>query len=263
MITIKGRFATYGEVWFDEEPPPSPSVDVLTFRGRREPLGVDGWSPFHTLVHDLTVDEDAIFASFDQGIRYEIRRAESKDALSAELLTRPRAALDAFCAFYDRFARQKSLNPVYRRGLEATCDAGRLVLSAASNAGERIVWHAYVVSERTAALLYSASHFRGADKAERALVGRANRWLHWRDMVALKGLGVQTYDWGGMFEDESRADRASINQFKRRFGGRAERVYTGVEKVTARGVAYLTARTLLDRMKQHSASTARALKLLL
>ena len=258
MITIKGRFATYGEVWFDEEPPASPGVDVLTFRGRPVPAGLDEWSPFASLVHDLTLDEDTLFSSLDANTRYEVRRADSRDGLEAELVTSPRAELDAFCAFYDEFAAQKGLQASYRRALDAMCDDGRLVLSAASRAGERLVWHAYVTDGTNAALLHSASHFRTA-AANRSLVSRANRWLHWRDMLAFKRIGVATYDWGGLFEDESVPEQASVNRFKRCFGGRPHRAYTGVALLTTKGRAYNAARNAIERAGQ----VGRTLKLLL
>ena len=249
MITIKGRFATYGEVWFDEEPPAAPAVDVLTFRGRRAPLGREDSSPFSSLVHDLTLDPEALLATFDGTARYEVRRAQSRDRLDAEFITAPRAALDAFCDFYDVFARRKGLPQSYRRSLEAMCDAGKLVLTAASRDGERLVWHAYVTDGRTVALLHSASHFRSASGASRALLGRANRWLHWRDMLAFRQRGVGTYDWGGLFEDESVPEQASINRFKRRFGGRPHRAYTCVAMLTARGRAYRVVRIVLEHVE--------------
>ena len=250
MITIKGRFATYGEVWFDEEPPAAPGVDVLTFRGRPAPAGIEEWSPFSSLAHDLTLDEETLFSCFDATARYEVRRADGRDGLEAELLTGPRAHLDAFCDFYDEFAKQKGLEPAYRRGLEAMCDSGRLVLSAASRAGERLVWHAYVSDGVTAALLHSASHFRGTASAERALVSRANRWLHWRDMLAFKALSAATYDWGGLFDDESVPEQASVNRFKRCFGGTPRRVYTGVAYLTTKGRAYRAACNAVERAGQ-------------
>ncbi|HEX2829572.1 MAG TPA: hypothetical protein VHP37_24720 [Burkholderiales bacterium] len=246
MITIKGRFATYGEVWFDEDPPAAPAVDVLTFRGRCAPLGDEAWSPFSSLVHDLTVDPEKLFATFDSTARYEVRRAQSRDRLSTEFFTDPGAALDGFCAFYDVFARHKGLPPSYRRALRATCDAGRLVLTSASRDGSPLVWHAYVTDGRTAALLHSASHFRAASAANRALLGRANRWLHWRDMLGFKDMGVATYDWGGLFDDESVPEQASVNRFKRRFGGRPHRAYTAVAMLTVKGRAYRAVRSMVE-----------------
>jgi hypothetical protein len=260
VITIKGRFATYGEVWFDEEPPPSPGVDVLTFRGRPEPLGRSEWSAFRSLVHDLTLDEHALWSTFEANTRYEIRRAEARDALRVEFMTDPHAALDEFCAFYDDFAKEKALETSYRRGLEAMCEAGRLVLSAASRGGERLVWHAYVTDGGTAALLHSASHFRSMDRAQRALVGRANRWLHWRDLLAFKAANVARYDWGGLFEDESLPEHASVNRFKRCFGGRPHRAYTCVALLTVKGRAYRAACNVVERAGACVSSLRRILR---
>jgi hypothetical protein len=252
MITIKGRFLTYGELWFDEAPPAQPVVDIIRFRLRPAPVDVNACSLFLSLVSDLSVDDGTIMASFGSTNRYKVKRADSKDGLNAEFMPQPKAHLEEFCRFYDAFAQQKTLEASYRRGLLASWSAGKLVLTAASREGERIVWHAYIRSGTSAALLHSASHFRGKDSAGRALVGRANRWLHWRDMLAFKEAGVVSYDWGGMFEDESVPEQASINAFKREFGGRAHRAYDCAMPVSIKGRAYLTLRRSLERLKGES-----------
>jgi len=74
------------------------------------------------------------------------------------------------------------------------------------------------------------------------LVGRANRWLHWRDMLCFKEAGVQCYDWGGMFEDESTPERAGINRFKRDFGGQPVHSYECTVAASARGRVWLALR---------------------
>ena len=46
-------------------------------------------------------------------------------------------------------------------------------------------------------LLYSASHFRAtSDSGERNRIGRANRLLHWHEIITLKDLGFELYDLG-------------------------------------------------------------------
>src|SRR5262249_59999119 len=107
---------------------------------------------------------------------------------------------------------------------------------------EQLVWHAYVCIGAADCLIYSASWFRGKDSRYRSLVGRANRWLHWQDMLRFKRAGVHCYDWGGMFRDESTADRAGINQFKRMFGGRTMQNYDWTVPVNAAGRILLTLR---------------------
>jgi hypothetical protein len=248
MIRIEGRAVTYGEVWFDEPIPPAPDVDILKIRLRPMPLERHACTLFLSLLSDLTADEQTLFAGFGGTNRYKIKRAQDRDRLAHCFITTPAADLDTFCAFYDAFAQQKGLMTSYRRGLWAACSAGRLILSSASRDGLTLVWHAYITDHKMATLLHTASHFRGLDTDRRALIARANRWLHWRDMLSLKALGHERLCWGGMFEDESKAEQASINNFKREFGGRLERSYDCTVPLTLKGRLCIPLLQLLDRL---------------
>jgi Acetyltransferase (GNAT) domain len=239
MIRIKGRGATYGEIWYDEKPPSDPGVDIIQYRQKPIPIANARHTPFLSLVTDLARGEDEITEKFGKDCRYKIRRAESKDGLHMEFITEPENRLDEFGTFFDAFARQKSLAPCDRQWLVAACKARQLALSAASRNGEALVWHAHVLSGKTAGLQYSGSCFRNRDNDYRALVGRANRWLHWIDMLHFKESGMERYDWGGLFEDESTPERAGINNFKRDFGGRPERTYHYSVPVTVTGRVWL------------------------
>jgi lipid II:glycine glycyltransferase (peptidoglycan interpeptide bridge formation enzyme) len=116
-----------------------------------------------------------------------------------------------------------------------------------------VVWHAYIVWRKCVVLLYSASQFRTTDQLERARAGRANRWLHWQDMLHFKRSGIERYDWGGIFADESSGERAGINQFKREFGGARVTSYNCTLPRNLRGRAYLTARRVWDRYTRRGA----------
>ena len=254
MIVINGRFATYGEVWFDEDPPAHSDVDVLMFRQCSR--SVDGYicKPFMSLVNDLSVSEETIMAAFGNTNRYKIKRAASKDGLESECVANPRTQLDRFSDFYDEFALQKKLPAAYRRGLNAACDAGQLHLTYAAKEGWKLVWHAYISYGQKIALLHSASLFRDMRNVDRALLGRANRWLHWRDMLHFKQLGLRCYDWGGVFEDESNAERVGVNTFKREFGGNPVRTFNCTLAVTLKGRVYLALRNISDRFEAKSRS---------
>lgn len=252
MIRIEGRGAKYGDVWFDEVPPADSGVDIVRYHCRRTPVANARAVPFQSLVTDLAVDADAIVAGFGKDCRYKIRRAGSKDALAAEFIAEPAGRLEEFRAFFDAFARQKGHEACDVTWLRAACAARQLVLTTASRQGEALVWHAYLVAGKTAWLQYTGSCFRDRESDYRALVGRANRWLHWQDMLQFKAMGVTRYDWGGMFEDESAPDRAGINEFKRSFGGLAERSYGCMVPVTLRGRIYLVLRDAWRRLKTPS-----------
>jgi hypothetical protein len=251
VIHIRGRFATYGEIWFDEQPPRAARVDVLMFRQRSSPLEGHVSLPFLSLVNDLSASEQTLMAGFGKTNRYKIKRAASKDGLAAEWLADPRGQLDAFTDFYDEFARQKGLQAAYRRGLDAACASGHLVLSYASKDRHTLVWHAYMTHGQKIALLHSASLLRGVQDGDRALLARANRWLHWRDMLHFKEVGLRFYDWGGLFVDESDPARAGINRFKREFGGRSVCTYDCSVAVTMKGIAYLKLRGVVERLSRN------------
>ncbi len=239
MIRIEGRAAVYGEVWYDEEPTGDSRVDIVVYRQRETPIGDARTAPFLSMVTDLSATEAAITEKFGKDCRYKIRRAETKDGLRMEFITDPENRLDEFRAFYDAFARQKSVAPSYHQWLVAACKTRQLVLTSASQNGEALVWHAYLISGKAAWLQYTGSCFRNKENDYRALVGRANRWLHWKEMLRFKEMGIKRYDWGGLFEDESTPERAGINQFKKDFGGQQVRTYDCTVPVTLRGRIWL------------------------
>jgi len=242
VIRIQGRMAEYGELWFDEEPPADAGVDILVHRYCSTPIPGARKVTLQTLRTDLTRPVNEIMATFDATCRREIRRAENRDHLCYELIPESVDRLEEFTRFYDEFARQRGVCLADRHWLGRAAAAHQLILSHSSRGSEQLVWHAYLCIGATACLMHSASWLRGKDNHYRSLVGRANRWLHWQDMLCFKRAGVRYYDWGGMFRDESTADRAGINQFKRMFGGRPVQTYECTVPVNARGRIWLALR---------------------
>lgn len=248
MIRIKGRGAVYGEFWHDEEPVGDPGVDIAMYRHRSAPIEGARTVPVLSLVHDLSIEPDAILSQFDKDCRNLVRRADGKDSLEMAFFAEPEPELERFRAFYDAFASEKGLDPCYWQWVVAACEARQLALTSASMNGEALVWHAYLLSGTTAQLEYSASCFRNKAQDYRSLVGRANRWLHWKDLLRFKEMGFGRYDFGGLFEDESAPERAGINHFKKEFGGRPERLYDCTLPVTGIGRIWLPLREAWQRL---------------
>jgi len=232
----------YGELWFDEEPPAHAGVDIIEYRCRPNPIPNARAETLRSLHTDLTRPPEAILAGFHGGCRYLVRRAEARDGLRHEVIRDAGDCLDEFANFYDGFARQKALWPADRHWLARAAVEGQLVLSCVARGSEPLVWHAHLRSGRTVRLAYSASCFRGMESGYRSLVGRANRWLHWHDMLHFKEAGLECYDWGGVFADESTPERAGINQFKRMFGGQRVVHYECTVPATPRGRLWLALR---------------------
>lgn len=266
MIRIQGRAVVYGETWFDEELPDAAAlagVDVLVYRNRAAPVP-NAWpyrggppdQPLHSLQSDLEATPEAIAARFDETCRRHIRRADRQDGLRHEVLAEAADGLEEFAEFYDAFAREKGLWLADRHWLTRAAQARQLLLSCASCGGERLVWHAHLRAGRTVQLAHSVSWHRGADDGRRSLIARANRWLHWRDMLEFKAAGLRCYDWGGMFAPESTAEQAGINRFKRSFGGHPVLAYQCAVPITLRGRAWLLIGSALRRSPRRPARTA-------
>jgi hypothetical protein len=151
-----------------------------------------------------------------RNVRNEIRRADT-EGISWET----GFAVAEFLDFHARFTREKGIGAVTGNQLASFGDA--LFLSRVAREDRVLAQHAYIVdsSEQRARFLYSSSgRFEGA---ESALVGRANRWAHWKDMLHFREKGIATYDFGGISTEKEDAALRGINEFKLRFGGRAVR----------------------------------------
>jgi hypothetical protein len=137
-----------------------------------------------------------------------------------------------YAHFYDTFAKHKGLPPCNRTKLKALSSSSALLLSSVCDPeGNLLSAHAYVKDEAVGRvrLLYSASHYRGMNEsAERNKVGRANRLLHWYEILTLKNLGFKLYDLGGIPLDSADQERNAIARFKLEFGGKLLVEYSGL-----------------------------------
>lgn len=182
-----------------------------------------GFYPFKTQIIDLSKPPAELFRNLSSNTRYKIRRAEREGTTPAVHTSPSPSEVGSFCDFYDTFATQKALGYCNRNKLQALMDTNALILTKATESdGTTLAAHAYIGDQqiRRARLLYSASHYRGAEDTEtRNRIGRANRFLHWYEIEQLKQLGYESYDLGGLPIDETNAEKNAIARFKREFGG--------------------------------------------
>jgi hypothetical protein len=233
------------ETWFDERVDGIPADIVRHFQ---YPAIVSGAQcrPFHTILVDLSRESDLVLAAMKRETRYEIRRAEEKDSLTHEMwISADADRLERFLSFHDTYAAREGLPKVRSRRLRHFLAAGALSLSAVrSDSEDAIVWHAYYKTHNRVRLLYSASRGREWPPTRRAMVGRANRYHHWRDMLDFKANGVRTYDFGGWYDGIANSKLLSVNKFKEGFGGQIVLDYNCFQGLTILGktAAWLYAR---------------------
>ena len=194
--------------------------DLISFIQAKE--AVRGAHPFRTLHLDLLLGEDMLLNNMSRTTRYEIHRAQERDNIEAIVIDRPHCQhIREFCEFYDTFAATKSLRLSRLERFLALNESGGLVLSKVAGADQiPLCWHAYVVDSERALLLYSASHMHKYTRSsQRALLGRANRYLHWVDIKTFKEAGFLILDFGGLSGARGDGWARGIDEFKRGFGG--------------------------------------------
>lgn len=255
MIRYKKNMLQFAEVWFDE-PLTGSAPDILLLQQCDSQSHSGRCTDFHTILVDLTADEDQLLAGMAKNTQYEIRRAIRSDGLSFDYFQGDACdVMEEFCVFFDAFAQQKNIPLAPRQRLLALAESGMLVLARAKANEESLVWHAYLFTPHRVRLLHSASLFREKDNTLRSLIGRANRTLHYQAMLWFKHLCVKYYDFGGWYEGKTDEEKLKINQFKESFGGEVVKNFNFEQAGTIKGRVALPLRRLLSTYRARSSAT--------
>ncbi|WP_371363043.1 hypothetical protein SRRS_40320 [Sporomusa rhizae] len=248
MLDFKTRFVNYQEMWFGMENV-GETLDFIRLFQSNCPINKSYWYPFYTLIINLNDQLENLFSEIKKGTRYEIKRAQTSDNLryafwcGSDVLM----VMDEFFDFYDDFSKQKGLISINREWARKYAKEGFLNISRVSDCDDRnLVWHTYYADKKRARLLHSASLFRNFNDArERQLVGRANRFHHWQDILTLKEMNYSLYDFGGWYHGEEDTAKLQINRFKEEFGGKLVQNYNCDIGLSMKGKLYLFLRNVI------------------
>lgn len=246
LRTIKGLKCR--DLYFCERAPAEPDgEDVQFFLQSSAPL--EGASPFFTSMLDLELDEVRLAAGIGKNASYKIRRAKERDRVDVAIVDAPSASeLETFQGFYDAFSRWRGVPRCSRERLRALAAGGGLTVSfsrVGEGDGPWLSAHAYVCDGVRARLLYSARNVALIEE-QGALIGRANRYMHWRTILHFKARGCRLYDFGGIGKGP---EGKAIAEFKLEFGGREALEYNLLRGVSARGKAAVALYRLKSRLR--------------
>ena len=211
-------FGKATHTWFAERPDPADAWG-LAINYQAKSIGpVRGFvrEVKHTKFISLLGSEDDLFDQIGKNTKPKIKRAISEGGLRFSLIENPDEVRD----LYNEFARGKGRPPLDERSFRAYWP--KLVATKISSDADALVMHAFLVDEglKRANHLYSASLFRSTDDNDRrSLIGRANRALHYLNMLNFKGGGITTYDLGGYALGTLDPELQEVNEFKDSFGG--------------------------------------------
>lgn len=194
--------------------------DALAFtqhfhcRDTRQHAGFHREVKFTKLV-DLRPSPGEVFEQFSRHTRRKIKQASNEgfqfewDVPEGELIE-----------IYSRFACDNNLPELEKRVLDAYWPT--LKVTKLSYNGRVLVMHSLMVDEssRRVCMLHDAAMFRQMpDQRHRNLIGHANRYLHYLNMMYVKELGIESMDLGGYALGTRNEHLLHINEFKDGFGG--------------------------------------------
>lgn len=247
MIEIQRKWALCHDVWFDE-PWSDQGGDLILFYHWSEPVNRSAQTEVHSLEIDLREPENAIFGRFTSSTRNQVNRAKREGVVFEAWPAPPAAIIEEFFSFFRQFERERGLGgEVANSGwLHRYAAQDAILLTRASDAGGKpLVWHSYYRSAQWVRQLQSISFFSSSqEKEERNAVARANRFLHWMDMLECRRLGISHFDFGGIYSGDSDEKLLHVNAFKQEFGGVRTLRYHSILPVSLKGKALLKARQL-------------------
>lgn len=199
-----------------------------------------------TLFLDLEQPEDILFDNIQKTVRYEIKRCE-KEMFDFKVLDENSISdsiLEDFEKVYNDMYKDKGINcslsiPLVNDYIKNN----NFILTYTLKENDIYAYHAYTHDECGVRLLYSCSNFRGLQDLK-AEIGRANKYLHWQDIMYFKKMGIKIYDFGGVksFENPN-----GIDKFKMNFGGIQKVYYNVVLSNSFKGMLFLFLKNLFKR----------------
>ena len=207
------------EIHFAEYPFDIDGCDVVRFIDCRKKVDSEGFIGKQklTAITNLTEDLESLFCNLGRHNRKQIKRAE-KDRIHIHV----NQYYDEFSRMMVKFQKQKGFGTTLERLTEnAKWMKKYCTLFIAEYEREILCGTLYLEDENTIRSWLSGS-IRLETTNLKAIIGRANRLLHWEALKYAKEKGLSEYDWGGMWsDDETKQDKRkkTINDFKSSFGG--------------------------------------------
>jgi hypothetical protein len=169
--------------------------------------------PFYTTIIDLSIDEATLWSKLDKkSTRYEIKKAEK---MGVEISLN--VQLDDAYELINQFMISRRL-----RG-EIPYKEWQSILNHADvwcGLYNRNLYAVHVLLKDgidRVRLLWSATRNRVSTEIKK-IIGAVNRYMHWREILYYKNIGVKIYDFGGVNLDK-KSPTYTITQFKLSFGG--------------------------------------------
>lgn len=169
--------------------------------------------PSYTVENNLSLQTENIFSGYSKTVQTEVKQAQKKN-----IECRFTNDMTLFVNFYNGFAKDRNIDLTSERRLKEM--QPHLQISMAFQDGVLLAAHSYLAdTEAGIARLMQSASARLNPSADKQLTGRANKLLHYFDMLQFKEKGFYRYDFGGYAMNTEDKGLQGINNFKLSFGG--------------------------------------------
>ncbi len=241
-ITYRRRFINMEETWGDggviSDNKRDISIQVhllleapqkLISIGNKETTSLDISVP--NFLIDLRSDEANIFKKIHKSTRADIRKATENDEITYYGTDHPTGEqIKEFCMFYNLFAEKKGIALCSLERLQELRNHDALIMTVVRDKNSNILCASMLLQDRCCSQLYGlygvSARLSTNSSKERNKIGRANKFLQWKEIQLAREKGFDWYNFGGEIHQEK---DLGVNDFKRRFGairGFDRRIYT-------------------------------------
>ena len=254
------------DIYYNHTEKPDRKVDVLSYYFVTEKQKKNYSLVNHfTILNDLSKSEDELFSCIQKKTRKIIREAKSEEDISCVTILEPGeynlSAVNDFIKFYNSFAQLKNLFSANLKEIEQFVNAKTLCIRAAQKDNEILVMHQLHVADNRAFGQRSCSLFRNSEDHDYIkMISKANRLLHWDDMLYFKKRGFLIYDLGGWYTGQTDKELLQLNEFKKSFGGEVKQEYVYKVPVSFLGYLWIFLRSLKHFFKQNWFNLSRRIK---
>jgi lipid II:glycine glycyltransferase (peptidoglycan interpeptide bridge formation enzyme) len=243
-IKIKSGLFTYKIKYFYKKPSYYDALRFIRYEvcnSKDEFMGFIRKKKF-TMIIDLTKSQEELWDQYGKYTKRDIRRAK-REGVRFEV----EKNLDAFIEIHNSFVKSKEISrdeiAVRKDYLPHFKD--NLVITKAVFQNEVLVMRTYIIDEKIKKVrgLLMATLYRNEDnRQKRYLMGRANRFLFYQEMLYFKELGYLIFDMGGYAYNTNDIIKKRICEFKDGFGGEVieESEYTTLPLYIARNLKNIT-----------------------
>jgi len=250
IIQWKKYIFTINDIYGSYREENIPKADVNCYFQQSDYIGADKRLTLHKKVKNLCVDlykpVEQLRKELNKDTRYQINRAGKDDLRIRHLIAPTIGDIQEFKELFNQFAREKGIELCRENKVKALQKSGRLAISYVYNKdGRKLAGHLCIIDGIRATGLYSySSRFTESGIPPRN-IGRANRYLHWHEILFFKKLGYEVLDFLGLSLNEEDTGQQNLNKFKKSFGGREDIQYQSFVPQTKKGLLIM----LLLRMK--------------